>query len=207
MDKELAGLTKVQVADVFTILRALRSKGLTILGRARKHRISVKLFDLQRKTLSLSHFFADTLPIFKSFVLSFQVPSPKIHQIYDEMLKLYQAFLSRFVKPEHLEEASIKDLQFSKDELKGSSAVFTGRQALKGLSLQEVVAFKKLVKTAYITAGKYMQEKLPLNSQVLQSFGAIDPRAHGWEVSSKAMQGLLTLLPTVLPAEEDQTLF
>ncbi|GFN82309.1 RNA polymerase-associated protein leo1-like [Plakobranchus ocellatus] len=130
----LTGLNKQKRGRVFAIMTCLKKKGLTRLGKARKERIYQKLFFTRNKTLSLMHFFLDTLPIFKSFNLAFEKSEPMIHQLFDEVLQLSRLFLGNSMKSEHVLGNNLQSLQMDENDMKAVNDIFIGEKCSKLLA-------------------------------------------------------------------------
>ena len=102
-----------------------------------------------------------------------------IHKLHDEQMQLFKNFLALFIKPEELSPASARDLttlNLDANLLK-ESAMFVG-STLPAKDKTSKAEFLKLASRAYITRGKNLQAKLPLNNELLKVMSATDPLAH-----------------------------
>ena len=205
----MAKLNKTSKSQVLCTLARLKRKGLTDFGKARKQRIVKKLFHLQPSTMALNSFFCDTLPVFKNFVLAFEHAKPQIHQLYDRILNIYKDVLTKFVKPEYLNSEDILKLNFEEKNLKSPKDVFIGQSADHAVTVvgeSRRKEFLQIVKNAYKQTAIYMRSKLPLRIKFLHAVSSIDPKAHGFDATSKAMKQLGRMFPTIIASSEDLTM-
>ena len=127
-------------------------------------------------------FFDSVVPLFEQFLLLFQKSSPTVHILYDSMCDVLAKLMRRFMKMEELEKkygselASIKckdvNCQLAKKD------IVIGDKARKGLTELPHDQQKKVIlgiRTFYSTAVSYLQEKLPLDNQLLRQLGCLNP--------------------------------
>ena len=86
------------------LIRKMSLKKLTKEGNERKGRIVEALFYYRNETLLHLNLYIEILPIFKSFVLTFEQKEPLIHRIFDEQVELVKTLLACFIRPEMLPE-------------------------------------------------------------------------------------------------------
>jgi len=202
----LKGMSTIDRAAVFAILRRLKSKSLTSLGKARKGRIVRKLFDLREKTLQLTNVIKSVLPMFKAFLMIFEQNTPQVHKLHDMVVDTYRHFLACFLKPEKLANVRQIDPTAGENQMK-SKNVFLG-SVTEGLltKTQESRDFREQVKSAYISTAEYMRTKLPLENEALTCLSALDPIARGYEATLTQLVKLFNLCKLPLSDEANMQL-
>ncbi|RUS83142.1 hypothetical protein EGW08_009089 [Elysia chlorotica] len=182
--------------EVFSSLKHLKAKSthLTSAGTDRKKRIIKSLF-YQRKSLLLDmNVMRSALPMFKSFVPTFEQKCPLIHRLHDQMTETTQYF------PYILKGIDVND----KNIHLPLHAMFTGQSAkdiLKTVSSGDKRLFLQRLKTAFVVVcGKYLVEKLPIQNTVLQDLSSLDPLVQGHSIAQMGVENLLTYFPTAIPA-------
>ena len=73
-----------------------------------KMRIVKKLFFLRPQTTSTLQFYLAVLPVFKHYILIFEMKEPKIHKLYDKQADIITEFFSYFIRPELLQDVCPK---------------------------------------------------------------------------------------------------
>ena len=73
-------------------------------------RIMEKLLYTRKKTDLHLNLYPSVLPIFKSFVLIFELKEPAVHRLFDELKDVVRTFFSCFIKLENVKSLSIKKL-------------------------------------------------------------------------------------------------
>ena len=82
----------------------MKQKKLTDDGKEQKERIITKLFYKQSTLLLNSNLFLSVLPLFKSFILTFEQKEPLMHRLYRSLIENFRAFLGCFVKFEMIND-------------------------------------------------------------------------------------------------------
>ena len=72
LTKMLQGVKKDSRLSILSILQRLKSKKLTPAGRERKNRIADRLIKKRQHSLLVANILISTLPLFKSFILTFE---------------------------------------------------------------------------------------------------------------------------------------
>ena len=80
----LINVQKESRLKIIGILQRLKKKNLTPAGKQRKGRIINKLFGSRQQTQLLANFTVSILPLFKSFILTFEQKEPLVHKLFDE---------------------------------------------------------------------------------------------------------------------------
>lgn len=179
------------------ILSSLSRKNMTEEGKRRKKRICEKIFYTRFDTLLTLNFYCSVLPLLKNYVMLFESKTPLIHKLHDKQLDVFRKFLSCFVKPEALLSTKMKDLDIEKNVLQQRDIFYGGSTStiMKDSHKHTTVKqFQDKAQEAYISCGKYLQKKLPLENKLLEAASAIDPLARG---HSKTL-GLLRILPSLV---------
>ena len=164
-----------------------------------------KAFFYERQAFLLqTNTIQSVMPMFKSFILTFEQKIPMVHQLHDKMLETLKFFLSSFLKMEHLKDSKLTtiDVNDKKHQLPTKCiSCFTGNAAQQVLSLMQPNdkdLFLNQLLEAYIACGKYLQEKLPISNIVLKALSSLDPIVHGHSAAQKEMEKLLLSFPTVV---------
>ena len=183
-------------------------------GKERKERINDKLFYERRKTKMLLSIYAATLQILKEYTLLFQGKDPMIHIIHDEQTRLLREFLGYFIKQEKLPKGSKKLVALNlelKDNWLPESEMFMGRAARKVVQKSNIKDY--IVKDvldrlsqAYVNCATKLQQRMPVNNQLLKTLSAIDPSARGHSLTLRYLLNLPTLMTNVL-AEDEETAY
>ena len=179
-----------------------------------KERINDKLFYERRKTKMLLSIYAATLQILKEYTLLFQGKDPMIHIIHDEQTRLLREFLGYFIKPEKLPKGSKKLVALNlelKDNWLPESEMFMGRTARKVVQKSNIKDY--IVKDvldrlsqAYVNCATKLQQRMPVNNQLLKTLSAIDPSARGHSLTLRYLLNLPTLMTNVF-AEDEETAY
>ena len=206
--KSVSAQAQKRIEQLHTLMKA-KKKTMTSDGKNRKGRIIEKLFYQGDKTELTLHFYAATLRCLKEYICVFQCSDTLIHQLHEKQAALFTEFFAYFLKaqaisnktPKELLKINIEEGNMSpKDMFIGAGAA----EVVKRLKTSPVVdKFRQQVSRAYKSAAKIMQEKLPINSDVLKSLAAIDPAIKGHSYSSKGLKKLASeCLPHILTNQE-----
>ena len=183
-----AGVTGDAIKFIDEILKKMSKKGLTKKGKARKARIFEKVIFKRKKTHLIAHFYNSVLPMFKSFVLTFEQKTPQVHRIHLQISELTRDLLSCFVKHESvkrltgskLKQLPIKnELRKTKDFYIGSSTEKVARKPRREKKDDIVKEFQVCVKKSFLETAIYMQEKCPFSNKLLLSLTGLDPEVMG----------------------------
>ncbi|KAK3775022.1 hypothetical protein RRG08_019398 [Elysia crispata] len=209
--------------NIISIMRKLKAKNMTMLGRKRKERVCKKLFDKRRETDLLYNCILSIFPCFKAFVLAFETKKPMLHKLYDNIVTLFKNFLKWFVMAQDLRETGKKlaslDLTDSSKFIlvdhiytgecatilssmpKEDSLEFKERlmTAYKTASMpkEDSLEFKERLMTAYKTTAVYMQKKMPLDNKLLTTLSLLDPLAFGQTETAILLKKLPSFFPSV----------
>ena len=189
-----------------TIINAIQTKmkqkKLTDKNKERKGRIVIKLFYEKSTLLVNPNLFMSVLPLFKSFILTFEQKEQLIHRLHRSLDETFRAFLGCFTKFEVINDTpynklSLIDVASNVRKLK---TLYVGDKneklvsSLRKNKIQRDIAnnFYRKLPTAYVTAAVYIQKKYALNSAHLKFFCALHPRLRQ---SSLTHENLLNLKP------------
>ena len=92
----LSKLKKESRLRIYGIILRLKNKRLTPAGRERKRSIVRQLFFNRDKCLLKANTLISLLPIFKSFILTFEQKEPLVHRLFDEVCAVFKTFLGCF---------------------------------------------------------------------------------------------------------------
>ena len=173
-------------AIINAIQTKMKQKKLTVEGKERKERIVTKLF-CERSTLLLnSNLFMSVLPLFKSFILTFEQKEPPIHRLHTSLVEHFRAFLGCFMKFEVINNTLYNKLNLIDvaSNVRKLKTLYVGDEneklalSLRKNKIQREIAtdFYRKLYTAYVTAAVYIQKKYALNNPLLKSFCALDPQ-------------------------------
>ena len=87
----------------------MKKKGLTKKGKTRKSRIYEKVIFQKHKTLLIANFYEAVLPMFKSFILTFEQKTPQVYKLHLKLAEVTRDFFACILKHQ-----SIKGLTGSK---------------------------------------------------------------------------------------------
>ena len=167
---------------IYEVLRRLKAKSMTELGKKRKQRVFKKLFHLRRETDLLAATVMSVLPLFKIFILNVEQNTPVIHKLYDRMESMDRDFLKLSVTAEFTRGSEKKvaalDLQ-QPDIWIAAEHIMTGQCAplLTSMQPNDSKAFKIRLLQVYKTTAVYLRDKLPLQNTLLQTMFLLDPVA------------------------------
>ena len=85
-------------AIISAIQTKMKQKKLTDKGKVRKGRIVTKLFYEISTLLLNSSLFMSLLPLFKSFILTFEQKEPLLHRLRRSLVENFRALLGCFMK-------------------------------------------------------------------------------------------------------------
>ena len=192
---ELNGKAK---ATINVIQTKMKQKKLTDEGKERKGKIVTKLFYEKSTLLLNSNLFMSVLPLFKSFILTFEQKEPLIHRLHRSLVEDFGAFLGCFTKFEVINnKLNLIGVASNVRKLKTFYAGDENEKLVSSLrksKIQRYIAtnFYRKLRTAYVTAAVYIQKKYALNNPLLKFFFALDPRLRQ---SSLTHEKLLNLKP------------
>ena len=186
-------------------------------GKKRLARLTSKLFDHRKWTISVLGVYTAALGVLKEYVCLFQRRQCLVHKLHDEQLSLFKQFLANFVKPECFAELGCSDLKSTnvlplnnKGHLLSSRRMYIGTVAeneLKSYGKKDPLRLKflEMVQSAYIKCGQTLQQKLPLTNKLLRSMAALDPCTdHSQSSTLAAFEDLPELVTNVLTVDVDQ---
>ena len=176
-------------------------------GFARKRNIIEHLFLSRKKTLFELHLFQAILPLLKSYILKFESKEPMIHKLHGNHIKLLKKFFSCFLKPEHAPSTSsdLVQLEITDSIIMSFNLFFIGAKTASILSEWRHTLTTELVakvKEAFVSCGKYLQKKMPVDNVILKSASSVDPLAKGHSLSLTYISKIDLLLPTADAKEE-----
>ena len=152
--------------------------------------------------LFCSNLFLSVLPLFRSFILTFEQKEPLIHRLRRSLIENLCAFLGCFMKFEVINDTSYNKLNSIdiSSNLRKLKTFYAGDKNEKLISSsrkikiqKEIVTdFYKKLRTAYVTAAAYIKKKHAVNNPLLKSVCALDPKLRQ---SSLTHENLLNLKP------------
>ncbi|XP_071134229.1 uncharacterized protein [Mytilus edulis] len=155
--------------------------------------------------------YSSVLPLLKQFVLTFEMKEPMIHELHEQLVKLFREFLACYVKPEILKSATTSaklkrlDISTTANFLKADK-MFIGIKSSQVIQKNQkdvtVKTFLHNVQDAYKNCGLTLQNKLPITNVFLKAVSAIHPDAKGHTCTLIYLQKLPSLATNVL--EEDE---
>ena len=139
------------------------------------------------------------MPLFKSFILSFEQKEPLILRLRRSLVENFRAFLGCFAKFEVINDTPCNKLSFASNVRKLKTLYFGDENekllsSLRKNKIQRDIAtdFYRKLRTAYVTAAVYIHKKYAFNNAHLKFFCALDPRLRQ---SSLTHENLLNLKP------------
>ena len=191
---ELNGKAK---ATVNVIQTKMKQEKLTDKGKERKGKIVTKLLYEKSTLLLNSNLFISVLPLFKSFILTFEQKEPLIHRLHRSLVENFGAFLGYLTKFEVINNKL--NLIGVASNVRKLKTLYAGDEneklvsSLRKSKIQRYITnFYTKLRTAYVTAAVYIQKKYALNNPLLKFFFALDPRLRQ---SSLTHEKLLNLKP------------
>ena len=147
----------------------------------------------------------------------FQSDRPLIHKIYYKQVEIVRTFFSYFVKPDVLVNCKtgpqLIGLELKPEHLLPKELMFVGVAASKlidklGKTHEDVVKFLNDTVSAYLSCGRYIQKKLPLENYVLKTFTSIDPLfiTSPNKLVLERLESLPKILTNIL-GDEEETLY
>ena len=128
------------------------------------------------------------LPLFKSFILTFEQKEPLIHRLHRSLVENFRDFFGCFMKFEVINNMPYNKLNIIDvaSNVQKSKTLLVGDEneklvsSLRKSKIQREIAtdFYRKLCTAYVTAAVYIQTKYALNNPLLKSFCALDSRLH-----------------------------
>ena len=201
-------------AQIKIIQDQLSSKTLTEDGKNRKRKICEKLIFKSTLTKLCLHFYSFGLEFLKKYVCLFQSKEPLIHCLHDKQLEVFKELLSCFIKPERLNFEHNREVQgLVSLDIKNSQNHLSQDEVLYGPKVSSIAKklhkndstlrdFYEKAKQAYVDCAVYLQKKLPLQNQLLQTAMALDPVVKGHTTTLKYLKSLPRLVSTVLTETE-----
>ena len=191
----------------------LTAKKLTEDGKNRKHRIVEKLFYQEKKTKLQLSFYIAVLPMLKSYVCLFQGKDTLIHMLHDQQVQLFADFLGCFIKPEHLVGKSGKQLKMLDLDNDDDGLYMKQKDMFVGAATEKIIKaaekkdtdinqFRDQASAAYVECAKQLQQKMPLNSDLLKSISCTDPKVRGHHEGGKDLKRLSQHLNHFLSEKE-----
>ena len=135
------------------------------------------------------------MPLFKSFILTFEQKEQLIHRLHRSLVENFRIFFGCFIKSEVINtpynKLNLIDVASNFRKLK---ILYVGDENEKLVSslwqnkIQSEIAtdFYRKLHTAYVTAAVCIQKKYALNNPLLRSFCALDPRLCQWVILNYA---------------------
>lgn len=178
---------------VKSLQEALKKKwsSFTSHGKDRKLRLVKKVFEFHDQTLILLHTYISALSLLKEYVLFFQKREPVVHRLHDKQVDLLKDFLACFVTP-----ASLQTPDLTKIDLDNKKNLLPGRHLTVGTTASKLMSKQskeikisirdKLLK-GFVSCGKYLQTKMPVNNETLQICSMLDPVVRRTSVARKLL--------------------
>ena len=201
-----------QVKDrIRDIQGQLSRKNMTAQGKDRKKKVTQRMFYERKRMMLVLHFYSCSFPLLKRYTVLFQTKEPMLHKVNDEQTALLKEFLTCFVRPDLLLDASARKL--SKLDLAAPGNWLPDKDMYVGLSARKlcnkqdsaVVDFMKSVRKAYVDCGSYLQMKMPVTNKLLTHVSALDPVVRGEPKALQYMLALPTLVTNVLTEDEQNS--
>jgi hypothetical protein len=146
-------------------------------------------------------FLNDIGPVFEEFLLLFQKATPVIHIMYDSICRILMKLMRRFMKMHALEKkygahlASVEsknvELQLSDKDIVIGSAT---RTALAELNCDQQRHCMLGIRSFFHTTVSQLQQKLPLNCNLLRQLGCVNPTKYKKESTVASIESLTGLL-------------
>lgn len=195
----------------------LQGRATTDDGKKRKQRLVDKIFYNRKWTRMILGVYSAVLPILQEYVKLFQSATPLVHKLFDKQQELFKSFLGCFLKAEAYSSMNAMQLKDDKKLCMSSTSIqlsdkmmFTGKVAgsiLRGCHATDTLAakFRSILRQAYIECAQYLQQKLPLDNELLEAMSALDPATDfGHHVATHALLKLGELVKNVLAEEEEE---
>ena len=196
------GLNEKATDIINAIQTKMKQKKLTDEDKECKGRIVTKLFYEKSTLLLNSNLFISVLPLFKSFILTFEQKEPLIHRLHRSLIENFRAFLGCFAMFEVFNDTPYNklnsiDVASNVRRLKTLYVRDENEKLVSSLQknkIQRDIAtdFYRKLCAAYVTAAFYIQKKNALSNLHLKFFRALDPRLRR---SSLVHENLLNLKP------------
>ena len=164
---------------------------------------SIKKFLLNPLSLCRLHFLKSVGEMHNSFLTLMQKDVPLVHVLHCELHKLMKNIFSRFVKPEAL-EFSISSFDLSnQDNLMKHVDIDIGYQTSEELRKQVVLpkdrsSFFHDCKDFYKRIAKYLQSRLPIDNDFLQSLECLNPSLQDKQMSLEQLKRAAQMMPCVI---------
>ena len=158
-------------------------------------RIITKLFYKQSTLLLNSNLFLSVLHLFKSYILTFEQKKPLIHQLHRSLIENFRASLGCFMKFEVINDTSYNKLNSIdvSSNLRKLKTFYVGDKNEKLISSSRKNKVQKEIVTyvtSYVTAAAYIKKKYTINSSLLKSFCALDPKLRQSSLTHKNLFNL-----------------
>lgn len=206
MTQLLASKKKEVRLSILAILMKLKKKKLTPAGKERKRRILKKLILQSQETMALANVIAAILPLFKSFILTFEQREPMVHRLFDEIVQVFKNFLTCYLTHEYVNSCSdISKVCTSSENVLPLKRIFLGEGAqavLHDMDVERAKSFRRKVLKAYKETAEYLKNKLPIQNKTLALLSTLDPELSGHSKQCTGLQDLFDALPTIVKKEQ-----
>lgn len=189
-------------AEMFKKLKTMTPK-----GKQRKCQVIIKILLHREKTFMFLQAYNAGLEFLKEYVCLFQSNTTMVHKLHVKQVELFKNFLTCFVKPEVFKDMSAKqlrdpmvlDLSNKKNLMPRKDIFIYGCEKCDSGILKNVL---KTLKQGYVDCGEYLQQKLPLDNQLLESMVALNPHERGKHETIKLLKRLPKLAINVFSDSE-----
>ncbi|RUS83267.1 hypothetical protein EGW08_008990, partial [Elysia chlorotica] len=194
--------SKASNKRILSILQRLKVKGLTQAGKERKKRLACRIIKQKEDSSLLANILVSILPLFKSFILTFEQKEPMVHRLFDELKLVLKTFLTCYLPHEYVNSFSkLTDINPRHPNIHPLKRIFVGehaKQFLQGMESNKAHNYRKNVLRAYQETGEYMLKKFPIQNKNLALLSTIDPELCGHSAAAKGLQDLFDLFPTIV---------
>lgn len=170
-------------------------------------RISQAFKEDERLNLLQIEFLKNVAPIFTKFLTMFQTDGPMIHIMHHELRAILVTIMGRFLNADLMKVKKSKDLktiniedannQLSLEKMDVGDPV---RKLLSKCSLSKKTEYLKTMQSALIAMTRYLQQKLPLDSTLLNDLMCLNPLLRGKSPSDHILR-IARLMPHVISEE------
>ena len=178
----------------------MKLKTMKAKGKKRKKLASERFIVYEVKTNFILEFYVSTLERMKEYVCLFQRKSPLVHKMHSMQVTLFKDFLTCFVKFDIFQNMSSSDLK-NKLNLKDKSIHLPQKEMLLKVETCDKTLLD-LAEKAYSDCAIYLQNKLPLDSELLESASALDPSKRGKPETVRLLRNLPEKATNVLSHRE-----
>lgn len=177
----------------------------TDAGKRRVKAIYSKLYYQAEETLLHLNGYICGLAPMQEYIKIFQSSGTLAHLLHYHQIRIFTNFLSLFVDPEATKDISprrLKKLDLEANVLP-DELIYSGDSNKALLELSSDTSYGKeycvRLKTAFLAAGKYMQDKLPLNNPTLTALACLDPELKGCKSGIRLWTRLSDMLKRFIP--------